>query len=179
MQWQHGSYVLASDGSLTLIPIAVDGRQLLSEPCTQGTGIYTRYNNTEHFKVSEDILRFCLTLPLSRLNSKLYRDFRSLLIDTVGKHVLISLRLMGRSCILCTYTTSLRKCSLPTHWIQDQLDHTRNGTCPRYQGLVSSWSSRRNSWIQTVGGGWEYLWLRWEEWPFSFLNFISSFEFYF
>lgn len=52
MQWQHGSYVLAADGSLTLTPIAVDGRQLFSEPCRQSIGSYTRYNSTEHFKVS-------------------------------------------------------------------------------------------------------------------------------
>ena len=51
MQWQHGSYILSADGSLTLTPIAVDGRQLLSEPCRKATGAYTRYNNTEHFKV--------------------------------------------------------------------------------------------------------------------------------
>ncbi|KAJ5577529.1 uncharacterized protein N7459_006493 [Penicillium hispanicum] len=50
MQWQHGSYVVNADGSLILQPIAVDGRQLLSEPCRQKIGTYTRYNNTEHFK---------------------------------------------------------------------------------------------------------------------------------
>jgi hypothetical protein len=52
MQWQHGTYMLSADGSLVLHPIAVDGRQLLSEPCRQEVGAYTRYNNTEHFKVS-------------------------------------------------------------------------------------------------------------------------------
>lgn len=51
MQWQHGSYVLLANGSLILTPIAVDGRQLLSEPCRKGVGSYTRYNQTEHFKV--------------------------------------------------------------------------------------------------------------------------------
>ncbi|KAJ5263866.1 hypothetical protein N7478_011471 [Penicillium angulare] len=50
LRWQHGSYILLSDGSLTLTPIKVDGRQLVSEPCNQDTGTYTRYNNTEHFK---------------------------------------------------------------------------------------------------------------------------------
>ncbi|KAJ5216576.1 uncharacterized protein N7498_002983 [Penicillium cinerascens] len=50
MQWQHGSYKLSANGSLALHPIAVDGRQLLSEPCRQDFGAYTRYNNTEHFK---------------------------------------------------------------------------------------------------------------------------------
>lgn len=51
MQWQHGSYELLANGSLILTPIAIDGRQLLSEPCRQGISSYTRYNNTEHFKV--------------------------------------------------------------------------------------------------------------------------------
>ncbi|KAJ5722788.1 hypothetical protein N7488_000823 [Penicillium malachiteum] len=50
MQWQHGSYVVGTDGTITLTPIAVDGRQLLSEPCKRATGSYTRYNTTEHFK---------------------------------------------------------------------------------------------------------------------------------
>jgi hypothetical protein len=51
MQWQHGSFELSADGSLTLNPIAVDGRQLLSDPCRKEVGLYTRYNATEHFKV--------------------------------------------------------------------------------------------------------------------------------
>lgn len=51
MQWQHGSYVVTPEGALILHPIAVDGRQLLSEPCRHSVGSYTRYNNTEHFKV--------------------------------------------------------------------------------------------------------------------------------
>lgn len=51
MQWQHGSWVLNPNGSLTLTPIAVDGRQLMSEPCNSKHGIYTRYNQSEFFKV--------------------------------------------------------------------------------------------------------------------------------
>ncbi|KAJ5466659.1 Protein r.t1.c1 [Penicillium diatomitis] len=50
MQWQHGSYVLLANGSLILTPIAVDGRQLLSEPCKKDTSTYIRYNNTELVK---------------------------------------------------------------------------------------------------------------------------------
>lgn len=52
MQWQHGSWQRNDNGSLTLTPIAVDGRQLLSEPCKYETGIYTRYNQTEMMAVS-------------------------------------------------------------------------------------------------------------------------------
>lgn len=51
MQWQHGKYDIASDGSLTLTPIKVDGRQLLSDPCKYTNSIYTRYNATEIYKV--------------------------------------------------------------------------------------------------------------------------------
>ncbi|KAB8234134.1 Reversal of tor2 lethality [Aspergillus alliaceus] len=54
MQWQHGKFVLNSDGSLELTPIAVDGRQLLSEPCSSLKATYTRYNQTETFNVSVD-----------------------------------------------------------------------------------------------------------------------------
>ena len=51
MQWQHGSFVLNANGTLSLTPIAVDGRQLLSSPCDYQKGIYTRYNVTETFEV--------------------------------------------------------------------------------------------------------------------------------
>ncbi|KAE8354092.1 protein rot1 [Aspergillus coremiiformis] len=54
MQWQHGKFVVNSDGSLELTPIAVDGRQLLSDPCSSIRGTYTRYNQTETFNVSVD-----------------------------------------------------------------------------------------------------------------------------
>ena len=51
MQWQHGSFTYNSNGSLSLTPIAVDGRQLLSSPCEGSNSIYTRYNQTELFEV--------------------------------------------------------------------------------------------------------------------------------
>lgn len=51
MQFQHGTYSKAANGSLTLNPIAVDGRQLLSNPCSYDNAIYTRYNQTELFLV--------------------------------------------------------------------------------------------------------------------------------
>ncbi|KAJ5501919.1 Chaperone endoplasmic reticulum protein-folding [Penicillium fimorum] len=50
MQWQHGAYTVFGNGSLVLTPIAVDGRQLLSDPCRKHSGQYTRYNTTEEFK---------------------------------------------------------------------------------------------------------------------------------
>ncbi|KAL4784093.1 protein rot1 [Aspergillus varians] len=49
MQWQHGTYIIDDDGSLHLTPIAVDGRQLHSDPCSSSTGLYTRYNQTEKY----------------------------------------------------------------------------------------------------------------------------------
>jgi hypothetical protein len=50
MQWQHGSYSLQPNGSLVLVPLAVDGRQLLSSPCDRDYSEYTRYNQTEVFR---------------------------------------------------------------------------------------------------------------------------------
>ncbi|KAI9865129.1 MAG: Reversal of tor2 lethality [Trichoglossum hirsutum] len=47
MQFQHGTYVKADNGSLTLTPFAIDGRQLLSTPCKYQNSIYTRWNVTE------------------------------------------------------------------------------------------------------------------------------------
>jgi len=52
MQWQHGAWVMNANGSLSLTPIKVDGRQLLSSPCQFENGVYTRYNQTELFEVS-------------------------------------------------------------------------------------------------------------------------------
>ncbi|KAE8376006.1 protein rot1 [Aspergillus bertholletiae] len=54
MQWQHGKFILNSDGSLELTPIASDGRQLISDPCSSSIATYTRYNQTETFNVSKD-----------------------------------------------------------------------------------------------------------------------------
>lgn len=49
--FQHGTYDLSDNGTLTLEPFKVDGRQLLSDPCKQDkNAIYSRYNQTEKFK---------------------------------------------------------------------------------------------------------------------------------
>jgi hypothetical protein len=49
--YQHGTYTKASNGTLVLTPFAIDGRQLLSQPCEDnGVSIYSRYNQTEVFK---------------------------------------------------------------------------------------------------------------------------------
>lgn len=50
--YQHGTYELLSNGSLVLSPIAVDGRQLLSDPCgTSSThATYTRYVQSTWFE---------------------------------------------------------------------------------------------------------------------------------
>ncbi|KAG6999412.1 25S rRNA (adenine-N(1))-methyltransferase [Physcia stellaris] len=50
MQWQHGTYTKNANGSLSLQPFAVDGRQLLSSPCEYKNGIYTRYHQPEFIK---------------------------------------------------------------------------------------------------------------------------------
>ena len=50
IQWQHGTYTQNSNGSLSLQPIAVDGRQLLSDPCNNANAVYTRYSQFELFQ---------------------------------------------------------------------------------------------------------------------------------
>lgn len=50
MQWQHGSWTFNADGSLRLNPIAVDGRQITSQPCDGDNSIYLRYNQTENME---------------------------------------------------------------------------------------------------------------------------------
>ncbi|KAI9824048.1 MAG: Reversal of tor2 lethality [Thelocarpon impressellum] len=49
MQFQHGTFKKASNGSLLLSPFEVDGRQLLSSPCQYDTSLYTRYKQPEMF----------------------------------------------------------------------------------------------------------------------------------
>lgn len=51
MQWQHGKFVLNTDGSLSLSPFSVDGRQLESAPCAASHATYTRYNQSETMQV--------------------------------------------------------------------------------------------------------------------------------
>lgn len=51
VQWQHGTYTRNANGSLTLTPYGVDGRQLLSDPCNNANAVFTRYDQTELFKV--------------------------------------------------------------------------------------------------------------------------------
>ena len=47
MQWQHGTYSLPGNGSLILQPFGVDGRQLMSTPCSYDESVYTRYDQPE------------------------------------------------------------------------------------------------------------------------------------
>lgn len=53
MQFQHGTYTVSSNGSISLDPIGVDGRQLLSDPCHNANAVYTRYRQPERFKSYE------------------------------------------------------------------------------------------------------------------------------
>lgn len=50
--YQHGTYEILTNGSLVLTPIAVDGRQLLSEPCgdSPDSAEYTRYVQETYFE---------------------------------------------------------------------------------------------------------------------------------
>lgn len=49
--YQHGRYTENANGSLTLEPFAVDGRQLLSQPCQDnGTSTYSRFSQVEAFR---------------------------------------------------------------------------------------------------------------------------------
>jgi hypothetical protein len=51
LQFQHGTFTENPDGSLSLTPFAVDGRQLTSNPCKFSNSIYARYNQTENYEV--------------------------------------------------------------------------------------------------------------------------------
>ncbi|RMZ76806.1 hypothetical protein DV738_g4682, partial [Chaetothyriales sp. CBS 135597] len=47
LQWQHGTYSVAANGSITLTPFSVDGRQVMSSPCSYDDAVYTRYYQAE------------------------------------------------------------------------------------------------------------------------------------
>ena len=51
MQFQHGTFVENADGSLTLTPFSVDGRELISAPCSGSTSAYLRYDQAETMEV--------------------------------------------------------------------------------------------------------------------------------
>lgn len=52
VSYQHGSYELLANGTLVLTPIAVDGRQLLSNPCggVSDASTYSRYVQPTFFQ---------------------------------------------------------------------------------------------------------------------------------
>ncbi|EEA21114.1 hypothetical protein EYB25_008577 [Talaromyces marneffei] len=50
MQWQHGTYSIQNNGSLALVPIPSDGRQLISDPCAGYHSTYTHYNQSVLFE---------------------------------------------------------------------------------------------------------------------------------
>lgn len=69
MQWAHGTYTLESEGGIVMVPIAVDGRQLLSTPCTSSTSLYTRFsaNDTmQSYTIELDTYRAEYKLTLNR-----------------------------------------------------------------------------------------------------------------
>lgn len=73
MLWQHGKYDVMPDGSIQLTPIGLDGRQLVSDPCSKEVAVYTRYNQTEAFSVRRrpvpTIMISLLTVRCSHLRS--------------------------------------------------------------------------------------------------------------
>lgn len=51
--FQHGKYTVHANGSVTLNPFEVDGRQLLSQPCKKSHSEYSRYKQKTFFKSFE------------------------------------------------------------------------------------------------------------------------------
>ncbi|WWC91578.1 uncharacterized protein L201_006524 [Kwoniella dendrophila CBS 6074] len=48
--WQHGTYTLENDGSITLKPFGSDGRVQVQDPCAATTNIITYYDEKTTFK---------------------------------------------------------------------------------------------------------------------------------
>jgi len=49
VQWQHGTYTLNSNGSMTLNPFAADGRQQVQDMCAAKSNIIQQFNQTTLF----------------------------------------------------------------------------------------------------------------------------------
>jgi len=49
MQWQHGTYTLNSNGSITLNPFPMDGRQQVQDMCAAKSNIIQQFNQTTLF----------------------------------------------------------------------------------------------------------------------------------
>lgn len=69
LQFQHGTYTIASNNSLMLSPFGVDGRQMLSRPCEGDFSTYERYDQPEVMRewvVSEDKYKKVQRLDLGK-----------------------------------------------------------------------------------------------------------------
>jgi len=49
VQWQHGTYTLNSNGSITLNPFAADGRQQVQDMCAAKSNVIQQFNQTTLF----------------------------------------------------------------------------------------------------------------------------------
>ena len=93
IQWQHGTFTQNANGSLSLTPIAVDGRQQKSNPCAYQQSLYTRYHQTELFSVRRS------PLPLSDSLGTITLTYRRCRNST-------SARTPTTACSACTCTSS-------------------------------------------------------------------------
>lgn len=93
MQWQHGNFTVNGNGSLTLTPYAVDGRQLVSDPCKNDVGRYTIYNQTELFQVG--MVAMVISVENHPLANNDHSPSPCPLINTTASNVSTSTPLMG------------------------------------------------------------------------------------
>ena len=107
VQWQHGKYAKNANGSLTLTPFEVDGRQLLSDPCNNANGVFTRYHQVELFKVQSTSWSL---IKEERSRSCHDRITRLSWMITVKLSASISSHSMAPLLTLCTWRTSRPKC---------------------------------------------------------------------
>lgn len=49
--WQHGTYVLNTDGSMTLNPFSSDGRIQVQDPCAATTNVVTYYDQVVRIRL--------------------------------------------------------------------------------------------------------------------------------
>lgn len=140
MQWQHGTYSLQPNGSLVLVPFAVDGRQLLSSPCDGDYSEYTRYNQTEVFRVGVSPVQWFF----SSWHSSFFRATGCILTPSTTCYAWIYTAGMAPLWTHCTSSISLQKCS-------QRRPSIRSLKLQRLVGLSATWPTPpSNRWIRNL-----------------------------
>ncbi|CED82522.1 Chaperone, endoplasmic reticulum protein-folding, fungi [Phaffia rhodozyma] len=116
--WQHGTYTLNTNGSLTLTPFAGDGRIQVQDPCAAVTNVITVYEQ------------------------KTYYSHWDIIVDTVPNNYMLELAKFDGSAMPGLYLQARPPNMLPTIQLSDQAVTTTTSTAAASatkRSLLSNW----------------------------------------